>query len=543
MYNVPIMYVEEVKTKSTSGRIHSCFLLRETHREGKKTIKTTVANISHLPANEIEAVRQALRHKKVGITQEDVELRGGKIVGSLHVIIELMKRVGIYEALGSTRSAKLCMWLIFARLIEQGSRLASVRLAERHDTSILGLNQFNEDDLYESLDWLAERQEAIQQALFKGRYGNKAPSLFLYDVTSSYFEGMENELAWWGYNRDGKKGKMQIVFGLLTDEDGEPIAVEVFEGNTSDQATFIELVKSFGKRFGVKKITLVGDRGMIKSVGIEELHKHEFTYITAITKPQIRTLLKNGVIQLGLFDKEVNEVTTKNGVRYILRRNPKRAVEMQATREDKLEKLREKAKAETEYLKAHPHALEAKAEKRLQAVAKRLVINSVVKIVIEERKASVEVLEENWAKAAELDGCYVLKTDVTAKAADTKAVHGRYKDLAKVERGFKTIKTGLLEVRPIWLRKKSRTQAHVFVCMLAYLVARQIEKITDDEETVSDALQQLNRIALVEMALGKSIVPAIPAPPPEVQSILDRLSVSIPGAVPVPSKTKSRKAA
>jgi transposase len=543
MYNAPIMHVEEIKTKSTSGKIHSCFLLRESRREGKKTIKTTVANISHLPAGEIEAIRQALSHKKVGVTQEDVEVRGGKIVGSLHVIVELMKRVGIYEVLGSTRFAKLCMWLIFARLIEQGSRLSSVRLAERHDTNILGLNQFNEDDLYESLDWLAEQQEAIQQALFKRRYGDKAPSLFLYDVTSSYFEGMGNELAWWGYNRDGKKGKMQIVFGLLTDEDGEPIAVEVFEGNTSDQATFIELVKNFGKRFGVKKITLVGDRGMIKSVGIEELHKHEFTYITAITKPQIRTLLKNGVIQLGLFDKEVNEVTTKNGVRYILRRNPKRAEEMQITREDKLEKLREKAKSETEYLKAHPHALEAKAEKRLQAVAKRLVINSIVKIVIEERRASVEVLEENWAKAAELDGCYVLKTDVAAKAADTKAVHGRYKDLAKVERGFKTIKTGLLEVRPIWLRKKSRTQAHVFVCMLAYLVARQIEKITDEEETVSDALQQLNRISLVEVALGKSTVPTIPAPPAEVQSILTRLRISIPGAAPAPSKTKSSKAA
>ena len=302
------MHVEEIKTKSTSGKIHSCFLLRESRREGKRTIKTTVANISHLPDKEIEAIRQALRHKEVGITQDQIGLKVGKIVGAMHVVVQLMKRVGISEALGSSRFAKLCMWLIFARLVEQGSRLSSVRLAQRHDTSILGLERFDEDDLYEALDWLSEQQEVVQQALFKQRYKDQTPSLFLYDLTSSYLEGMDNELARWGYNRDGKKGKVQIVFGMLTDGDGEPIAVEVFEGNTSDQATFVELVKNFGKRFGVQKVTLVGDRGMIKSAGIDELHKHELSFITAITKPQIRTLLKAGIIQLELFDKNVCEV-------------------------------------------------------------------------------------------------------------------------------------------------------------------------------------------------------------------------------------------
>ncbi len=257
------MYVEEIKTKSTSGKIHSCFLLRETHREGKRTFKTTMANISHLSDQEIEAIKYALKYKQAGIKPEDIELEAGKIVGSLQVVVELMKRAGITDALGSSRKAALCAWLIFARLTEQGSRLSSVRLAERYDTSILKLEQFNEDDLYEALDWLADNQENIQQTLFKKRYGSKAPNLFLYDVSSSYLEGMDNELAWWGYNRDGKKGKQQIVFGLLTDEEGEPIAVEVFEGNTADQTTFVELIKSFGERFGVKKVTFVGDRGMI----------------------------------------------------------------------------------------------------------------------------------------------------------------------------------------------------------------------------------------------------------------------------------------
>jgi transposase len=281
---------------------------------------------------------------------------------------------------------------------------------------------------------------------------------------------------------------------------------------------------------------------MIKSVGIDELHKHEFSYITGITKPQIKTLLKNGAIQLKLFDKDVCEVAD-NGVRYILRRNPTRAAEMQATRTSKLERLREKAKAEVAYLEAHPLASETRAERRLQAAASRLLINSLVKIVIAERQVSVEVIEDSWKKAAELDGCYVLKTDLPAMAADKEMVHKRYKDLAKVERGFRTIKTGLLEVRPIWLRKKNRTQAHVFVCMLAYLVSRQIEKITGEDETVNDALQQLNRIATVEMVLGNASIPTIPAPPAEIQSILNRLEVSLPTVNSAPRKTKPRKSA
>lgn len=199
------MHVEEIKTKSTSGKIHSCFLLREARREGTKTIKTTVANISHLPPQEIEAIRFALRYKQTGIKPEDIEIKAGKVVGSLKVVAELMERAGIMDALGSSRKAALCAWLIFARLTEQGSRLSSVRLAERYDTSVLKLEQFNEDDLYEALDWLADNQETIQQTLFKRRYGNQSPNLFLYDVSSSYLEGMDNELGWWGYNRDGKR--------------------------------------------------------------------------------------------------------------------------------------------------------------------------------------------------------------------------------------------------------------------------------------------------------------------------------------------------
>lgn len=281
---------------------------------------------------------------------------------------------------------------------------------------------------------------------------------------------------------------------------------------------------------------------MIKSTGIDELHKHEFFYITAITKPQIRSLLKEGVIQLGLFDGELSEVTER-GVRYILRRNPVRAEEMQATRDSKLAKLKEKAKAETKYLEEHPHASSEKVEQRLKATAKRLVIDAIVKTSVEGRKATIDVLEEELKKAQELDGCYVLKTDLPASEAGKELVHSRYKDLARVEKGFRTIKTGLLEVRPIWLRRGNRTRAHVFICMLAYLIARKIEEALDDNESVNDVLQQLNRITKVDLVLADKIVPTIPTPPPEIQGILKRLNVSILTGSPVPSKKSNRKIA
>lgn len=258
------MYIERT-TRKTATKTHECFMLRESYRENGKIRKRTIANISHLSAVEIDALKAALRYKQPAVPLSEMSMQTGKIVGSLMVVREIAKKLGIDFALGSSRKAALCLWLIFARLVEQGSRLSSVRLAERHDCSLLGLKSFDENDLYDALTWVSEEQETIQQALFKTRYGDKEPRLFLYDVTSSYLEGMDNQLSWWGYNRDGKKGKKQIVFGLLTDELGEPIAVEVFKGNTADPATFVELVTGFGKRFGVSEVIFVGDRGMIKN--------------------------------------------------------------------------------------------------------------------------------------------------------------------------------------------------------------------------------------------------------------------------------------
>ena len=225
-------------------------------------------------------------------------------------LIEVVARqLGIVDALGNTRNGRLALWQVLARIIDQGSRLSAVRLATSHAAcDVLNLETFNEDHLYQNLDWLCSEQSRIEDRLFRIRYKEEKPQLFLYDVTSSYLEGTQNELGAFGYNRDGKKGKLQIVIGLLCDHDGTALSIEVFRGNTRDPATMASQVAKVAQRFGGKEVTFVGDRGMIKSKQIEDLVEHKFHYITAITKPQIEAMLKKGVIQPELFDEELAEV-------------------------------------------------------------------------------------------------------------------------------------------------------------------------------------------------------------------------------------------
>ena len=267
------------------------------------------------------------------------------------------RRLGIAQALGTTREGKLALWQVIARVIDQGSRLSAVRLAMSHAAcDVLGLGTFDEDALYENLDWLAGAHARIEDRLFAQRQKTQPASLFLYDVTSSYLEGTQNALAAFGYNRDGKKGKPQIVIGLLCDEDGQPVSIEVFPGHTQDPRTVASQIEKLKDRFGVTAITFVGDRGMIKGQQIEDLAQHGFHYITAITKPQIEKLLRTGTLQMDLFDQELAEVLTDEGIRYVLRRNPMRAQEMRDTRHAKLATLQAQVAKQNQYLTDHPRA-------------------------------------------------------------------------------------------------------------------------------------------------------------------------------------------
>ena len=323
------MHIQRIKSKQ-GKKVYEQILLRESYREpgAKRSAvkKRTLLNLTKYPPEVVQAIELALKHKKdlsSLISIKDIQLEQGPSVGGVYTLFQLAKRLDIEKALGVDQAGKLALWQVIARVLSQGSRLSAVRLAKTLAAAeIVGFDKgFCEDDLYGNLTWLADNQERIEKRLFQSRYGKVKPQLFLYDVTSSYLEGDQNALADWGYNRDKKRGKKQIVIGLLCDDQGEPVSTEVFSGNTCDLKTFEAQVHKAAERFGCERVTFVGDRGMIKSAQIADLAKAGFHYITAITKPQIRSLIKKGVFQLGLFDHRLCEVVD-NGVRYILRRNP-----------------------------------------------------------------------------------------------------------------------------------------------------------------------------------------------------------------------------
>ena len=281
------------------GKTYARHLLRESYRANGKVLHRTIANVSHCSEAEIEAMRLALRHKEelehLGTIQDAITLKQGTSFGAVWTVYHIARRLGIEKALGTTREGKLALWQVMVRVIDQGSRLSAVRLAMSHAAcDVLGVGPFDEDALYENLDWLAGVQAAVEDRLYAQRTQSKPITLFLYDVTSSYLEGAQNELAAFGYNRDGKKGKRQIVIGLLCDEDGHPVSIEVFPGNTSEPHTFAAQLEKVKVRFGVTAITFVGDRGMIKGQQIAALATQGFHYITAITKPQIENYCAQG---------------------------------------------------------------------------------------------------------------------------------------------------------------------------------------------------------------------------------------------------------
>lgn len=546
------MHLDSATVKN-GDKEYTRHLLRETYREGKKVKHRTIANLSHCKPEEIEAIRLALRHKKdlAGMLGENknipsleaVSFKQGLSVGAVWLLYAMARQLGITEALGTTRQGKLALWQVIARVIDQGSRMSAVRLAGAHAAcDILGLDKFDEDSLYDNLDWLSDNQAAIEQRLLAGMKRTQAPGLFLYDVTSSYLEGTQNELSAFGYNRDGKKGKRQIVIGLLCNELGVPLSVEVFPGNTQDSRTFASQIKKAAERFGGGEVTFVGDRGMIKSGQVEELSLQGFHYITAITKPQVEGLLKSGVFQMKLFDQGLAEVQTNEGIRYVLRRNPVRAEEIKKSREDKLLSLRQTADKQNKYLKEHKQARVETALNQIQAKCLRLKVSGWVSAMAEERQIVLHIDEAALTEAAELDGCYVLKSDLSEDMATKETIHDRYKDLALVETAFRSSKTVNLELRPIHVRLESRTRGHVFVVMLAYRIIQELAlRWQALDVTVAEGIAELSTLCAHEVSFnGKETrsrglqakCNQIPVPRESVKRLVETAKIKLPEVLP-----------
>ena len=544
------MYVDVSTVTTSSGKKHKRVLLRESYREKGKVKKRTLANLTALPDTVITVIKSMVGKRAPHATLvdiHDVAAHAGLKFGSFYVLYTFITRMGIAEALGSCREALLIVWLICARILFQGSRLKASRLGKQYAVqSIVGLSDFNEDSLYRAMDWLSERQQDIEDYLIK-RKGNDTKGLYLYDVTSCYFEGHQNQLSDYGYNRDGKKGKKQIVVGLLTDVQGEPLSSEVFPGNTTDPKTCSKRIEDIKRRFAAEAITLVGDRGMIKEPQIKELLRHDYNYITAITKPQIQKLLAEEVLQLSLFDEELQEIV-HDSVRYVLRRNPQRAEEIQKSRSEKLAKLKGKAEQRTKYLKEHPRAHEQVALRHIMQWASKLKIDKWVNVSVEDRVLRIEVDKDKLREDSKLDGCYVVKSNLTeAQMITAQQIHDRYKDLTQVQWAFRTLKTTLLENRPIYHRLEKRTRAVCFISMLAYKVARQmtaqLSEHTDEllklmfknksdaahqVLPLEDIISELDLIQETKLDAGGVQIPVILKPSAVGEKVLSILKIKLP---------------
>lgn len=528
------MYVESVPNRSSPPAI----LLRESFRQDGKVHKRTLANLSHWDPARIQALQRALRGDFDHLAADPAS---GPVFGLLWALKQIAGQLGLTSALGKSRLAKLALFLVLARVAHQGSRLSAARWAENHAVAeVLGLQPFDEDDLHAALDDLCTRQQAIEKTLYR-RYLERRgapPTLFLYDVTSSYLGGEHNALGEYGYNRDGKRGKLQIVIGLLAGDQGEPLAVRVFAGNTGDPATVAGQIRIVKEQFGVQELVFVGDRGMVKSRGKQALEEAGLRYISALTDPQIRKLLSAGTLQMSLFAEQVCEVEA-DGVRYVLRRNEAEAARAQYRLQDKLAKLGGKVKRRNEQVKQSKRCQPEAGQRQLQGWLARHKLSGQVELRVEGRAIVAQLKQAAIDQAMQLAGCYVVVTDVPKEQMNEQAVHDSYVSLQKVERDFRLMKTGLLEVRPVFVRKESRTRGHVFACLPALKLGREMERrlqaafgTTDTNPhtlTVNDAMAALSRLCLLEYQIDdKTTVTRLPRPDARQEEILVALGVSLP---------------
>ena len=490
------MYIAKVPNRNSPPAI----LIRESYREGGKPKKRTVANISKWKPTRIEALRQLLKgNVDLGEAQQ-FEITRSKPHGHVAVVLGTLRKVGLERIIHSRqrRERDLVVAMIVARIVEPGSKLATARgLSKRTLTSSLGecvgVEDSNEDELYEALDWLLSRQAAIEKKLAKRHL--QQGSLVLYDLTSTWVEGRSCPLAKLGYSRDGKKNKLQIVFGLLCERNGRPVGVEVFEGNTGDPATLGSQIRKVRERFELDNIVFVGDRGMITEARIrEELRPEEgLEWISSLRAPQIQRLAKDGMLQPSLFDEvDLAEIHHPNfpGERLIACRNPLLAAERARKREEMLVSTESKLEVIRKATKRDQRPLRGKDTIgiRLGRVFARSKMGKHFRYTITDDSFDFERDNDNIEREATLDGIYIIRTSLTEEAISANEAVKAYKGLAVVERAFRCCKTVDLKVRPIYHYNAERVRAHIFLCMLAYYVEWHMRKalapiLFDDDDT------------------------------------------------------------
>jgi transposase len=500
------MYIEKVPNRNSPPAV----LLRESYREGDQVKKRTLANLSKLPDDIIDNLKLALKGATLSMTEgipNHFEVIRSLPHGHVMAILETIKKLGLDKIISekSSRIRNLVVAMIVARIINPKSKLATARGFNSETCSqslgqLLDLEKADEDELYNALDWLLEKQEKIEKHLAVKHL--ESGTLVLYDVTSTarlsspnaYLEGNSCELGKYGYNRDKKKGKTQIVFGLLCSAKGCPIAVEVFEGNTSDGATLSGQIEKVRKGWGIENVVWVSDRRIFTNSKIKELVKpiEGLDYITGLTKPQIRKLAEVEVIQLGLFE-QVNLVEFESedypDERLIACRNPLIAQKNQQQREALLEATEKELDLIVQATQREKRALKGqdKIALRVGKVLNQFKVNKYYNLEITEEGFSYQRKLELIAQETALYGVYVLRTSLESTLMDAATTVKAYKSLSQVEEAFRCYKSIDLKVRPIYHYKGDRVKAHIFLCMLAYYVEWHLKQslaplLFEDEE-------------------------------------------------------------
>lgn len=510
------MYVEIVPNRNSPPAI----LLRESFRQGKQVRKRTLANISDWPAPQIESLRRVLKGETFQ-SAGTIDIIRSLPHGHVAAVLGTIRKLGIGPMIDAapSRQRDLAIALIATRILEPRSKLATARgldpeTATSSLVDTLELESATADDLYEAMDWLLSRQSRIENRLAKQHLSNG--TLVLYDVSSTYFEGRCCPLAHLGHSRDERPGNLQIVFGMLTNADGCPVAVEVFEGNTGDPKTVASQVRKLRERFKLERVVLVGDRGMLTSARIREDLKtvDGVDWITALRAPQIQALVTAGALQLSFFDqRDLAEITHPDypGERLIACRNPLLAAERARKRQELL------AATEKDLVKIRARTQRAKKPLRGKdaigvAVGKVLGHYKMAKhfqLVIEDADFRFERKQSQIDAEAALDGIYVIRTSVQSEAASAEQTVRHYKSLSMVERVFRSTKSVDLKVRPIHHRLADRVRAHILLCMLAYYVEwhmrRALAPILFDDDDPAAAQAQRDSIVAPAKRSPKAI--------------------------------------
>jgi len=500
------MHVAVVPSRQRSGE-YSSVLVRQSYREGDKVRHRTLANLSKLPPAVVDTVRAMLRGEQVGPLAQTFEIVRARPHGDVLAVLGELHHLGLDKMLAARprRERELSLAMIASRILEPASKLATVRSFERSTlASELGVEDANEDELYSAMDWLVQAQPKVEARLAERHLTEGG--LVLYDLTSVYLEGSKCELGKRGYSRDGKRGLPQIEFGLLTNREGCPVAVDVFEGNMADPMTVAAQVDKLKNRFGIAEVVMVGDRGMLTSARIEALREvGGVGWISALRSVQIEALVNSGDLQLGMFDKRnLAEISSDKfpGERLVVCKNPALAQDRARKREELLAATERELDKVVEAGRAGRLKSKDETGLRVGKLLGRYKVGKHFKLTITDSGFSYERDLTGIKAEASLDGIYVIRSSVAEDKLASEDLVRSYKLLAGVERAFKTMKSVDLQVRPVHHRLADRVRAHIFLCMLAYYVRWHLERAwapllfkDEDKPAVEDVVAPAKRSA------------------------------------------------